>query len=237
MPLPEQPPPDAPAPPPGPEALKSRAKMTLIYWIGGLSILGLMLMFAGAPLLLRSKVSADRTEALNNIRQIGLALSDFEMDYGTFPAAATIPDVKATTSTSLTLDDSSSNKLFRQLIASGLKSEKPFYARAPGCRRPDNIFNSEATALCKGECAFSYVVDLNSSVNPSLPLVMTPMAWGTRSFYRPKHFGDKAIILHVDYSATVMQVRPDGAVTLGGGLTLFDPKVWGGVKPDLRWQE
>ena len=114
MPLPEQPPPDAPAPPPGPEALKSRAKMTLIYWIGGLSILGLMLMFAGAPLLLRSKVSADRTEALNNIRQIGLALSDFEMDYGTFPAAATIPDVKATTSTSLTLDDSSSNKLFRQ---------------------------------------------------------------------------------------------------------------------------
>jgi hypothetical protein len=33
-----QPPPDLPAPPPGFEALESRKKMNLIYWIGGLSV-------------------------------------------------------------------------------------------------------------------------------------------------------------------------------------------------------
>lgn len=234
---PEQPPPDAPAPPPGVEALKSRAKMRLIYWIGVLSILGLMLLLATAPLFLRAKKASERTEALNHIRQIGIALFEFDAEYGSFPSAATIPDVKAYTRTTITLDDSSSNKLFRQLIAYGVQSERPFYAKVPGSKMPDDVLNSDATALSKGECAFSYVTGLNSSGNPSLPFVMTPMVWGTQSFYRPKGFGEKAIILRLDNSATPMQVRKDGAVLVGSGLTLFDPRIWGSVKPDLRWPE
>jgi hypothetical protein len=34
-----------------------------------------------------------------------------------------------------------------------------------------------------------------------------------------------------------MHIRGDNLINVGGGLTLFDPKVWGSVKPDLRWPE
>lgn len=108
MPLPEQPPPDAPAPPPGPEALKSRAKMTLIYWLGGLSIFGLALMFT-FPVTLRARKATERTRALNNVRQIGLSLFEFEADYGSFPSATTVPDVKSRTGKTLGFGDGSSN--------------------------------------------------------------------------------------------------------------------------------
>jgi hypothetical protein len=197
----------------------------------------LLLMFFVAPLVLKSRKASERTEALNNARQIGISLFEFDAEYGSFPSSATIPDVKAATSTSLTLDDSSSNKLFRQLIAYGLKSERPFFADIPGIRRPDDIFSSDATAISKGECGFSYVTGLSTRDNPDLPVIMTPMAWGTQSFYRTKAFGEKAIVLRLDNSATPMVVLEDGRVTLGGGLTLFDPKLWGSVKPDLRWPE
>jgi hypothetical protein len=197
-----------------------------------------MLMFS-TPVVLKSRKASDRTEALNNIRQIGLALFEFEADYGSFPSAATIPDVKVRTSTLLTLDDSSSNKLFRQLIANGLKSEKPFWAKTNETpKKPDDGFNSDATALAKGECAFSYAVGLKSTDDPGLPIVMTPMISGTRKFSTPKSLGEKAIVLRLDNSATALQIRQDNNLAhVGGGRTLFDPSVWGSVKPDLRWPE
>ncbi|QJE95775.1 hypothetical protein [Luteolibacter luteus] len=237
MSLPLQPPPDAPAPPPGPEALRSQRRLRLILWGGAGCMFTLLLMFFVAPLVLKSKVVSQRAVALNNARQIGISLFEFDAEYGSFPSAATIPDVKAATSTSLTLDDSSSNKLFRQLIAYGLKSERPFFADIPGTRRPDDIFSSDATAISKGECGFSYITGLNSSGNPKLPVVMTPMEPGTQSFYQLKQFRKEAIILRLDNSASPASIEKNGAVVVGGGLTLFDPKLWGSVKPDLRWPE
>jgi type II secretory pathway pseudopilin PulG len=39
-----------------------------------------------APVLIRKKHRGpDRTEAINNIKQIGLMLAEFETDYGKFP--------------------------------------------------------------------------------------------------------------------------------------------------------
>ena len=175
---------------------------------------------------------------VNNMRQIGAALFEFEADYGSYPYSSTIPEVKSRTGTGLTLDDSSSNKLFRQLLVSGpIKSEKPFHAAIPRTKRPDDIFNSDTTALEKGECVFSYVVGLKSSDDPGLPIVMTPMISRTQTFSTPKSLGEKAIILRLDNSATTSQIQRDGNVVIGGGRTLFDPSVWGSVRPDLRWPE
>jgi hypothetical protein len=175
-----QPPPDVPAPPAGPEALKSRRKMELIYWLGGICM-GFVLIGIGTPFTLRSKVASERAEALNNARQIGLGLFGFEADYGSFPSVTTIPDVKSRTGTTLTLGDGSSNQLFRQLLVTYLKSEKPFYAKIPGAKRPNDVFHSDATALTKGECAFSYITGLRSSDDPDLPIAMTPMVSGTQT--------------------------------------------------------
>ncbi len=204
---------------------------------GGLSILGLVLLFAGAPLVLRSKKATDRTLALNNVRQIGLALFEFELDYGRFPDASTIPEVQRKTSTPLTLGTGSSNQLFRQLLATVLKSEKPFYANIPGAKRPDDVFHSDATVLAKGECAFSYVAGLRSSDTPQVPVVMTPMIPGTRRFSTATVLNEKAVILRLDQSAKAETINDRGHVMIGGGRTLFDPALWGGIAPDLKWPE
>ena len=55
-----------------------------------------------APVILKQRKAADRTEALNNVRQIGLSLFEFDAEYGSFPDNNTAEDVKEATGTVLT---------------------------------------------------------------------------------------------------------------------------------------
>lgn len=140
--------------------------MTNIIY-GGLTCITLLVLIGMIyPFIFKTRGGRgyDRTEALNNIRQIGLGLYEFDSEYGQFPDKGTIAAVKADTGTKLTLDDSSSNKLFRQLIAAGLKSEKLYWAKtAISPRKPDDVFGTDSTALRAGECGFAYVAGLKSS--------------------------------------------------------------------------
>lgn len=184
------------------------------------------------------KRPANRTEALNNIRQVGLALSEFDAEYGRFPDASTIPRVKADTGITLTLDDSSSNKLFRQLIALGLKSEKPFWAKtAISPKKPDEVFGTDATALAPGECGFAYIAGLKSTDSPDTPLVMAPLLPGKFTFDR-KPYDGRAVFLFLDQSAMALPIEKDGRVMLDG-MDIFDPRqpFWKGKAPDIKWPE
>jgi hypothetical protein len=238
MDLPPQPPPDVPAPPPGPEAIRSRKVMTGIYWIGGLSIAILGILFLLSPVILRSKKAPNRTEAIHNLKQIHVALINFEADYGRFPDATIIADVQSKTHTSLALGTVSSNDYFRQLIATGTKSEKIFWAKTPSTpRRPNDVLGPDA--LKKGECSFAYVAGLASSDDPGIPVAMTPMIAGTDEF-DPNVFGDKAIVLRIDGSVMAETIRTDNSkVSIRGGKTLLDPSLpyWRGKAPDLKWPE
>ena len=179
-----------------------------------------------------------RTETLNNIRRLGLALSEFDAEYGRFPDKSTIPLVQASTGTKLTLDDSSSNKLFRQLIAAGLKSEKLFWAPLEGGpRKPDDVFGTDGSALRAGECAFAYIAGLKSSDAPEAPVVMAPLIKGKRAFDRLSFHG-KAVILFLDNSAKSLPIEKDGRVMLNG-MDIFDPRqpYWKGKAPDIKWPE
>jgi hypothetical protein len=240
MSLQPQPPPDAPAPPPGPEALRSRRKMKLIWWLGGISVAFPVLFGLLAPLFLKARRASERTEALNNIRQVGMALFEFDADYGRFPDASTIAEVKRRTSTPLTLTAASSNQLFRQLLVTGVKTEWPFYARIPGSRKPDDVFHSDVRALGKGECGFSYVAGLSSSSDPATPVVMTPMNRGTKTFDLKAKFGERAIVLRPDNSASAHVVRTTTSQAIAtNGRDIFDPAqpYWHGKAPDLKWHE
>jgi hypothetical protein len=50
-----QPPPDAPAPPPGPEAIRSRRIMKNILWLGAVSIALILLSTLVLPVIFRTK--------------------------------------------------------------------------------------------------------------------------------------------------------------------------------------
>ena len=175
---------------------------------------------------------------MSNLKQVGLALHDFESEYGAFPDATTAVNVKAETGTTLTLGTASSNQMFRQLIATGLKSEKIFWGNsAMTPRKPDDVFSSDATALTPGECAFAYVAGMSSHGDPRAPLAMTPVIPGTWKF-DPKPFQGDAIVLFIDSSVRRLPIDRHGNVTIGG-KNLFDPTqpYWHGKTPDIKWPE
>ncbi len=236
-----QPPPNAPAPPPSAAALRSQKWRNWIWAVGILSVIGIVLLL---PLVIRPHRhrGSDHTEAINNARQIGIALFEFETEYGHFPNATTIPMVrKANPTTTIPMGSSSSNDCFRQLIAAEIaQSERMFHARTSTSRKPDGVFLGTA-ALEKGECGFAYIAGLSSSDHPFTPIVIAPLVPGKRRFdYKlcKKYYGGKAIILHLDNSASSHPVDKSGHVYIGG-KDLFDPTqpFWGGKVPDVKWPE
>ena len=237
MDLPEQPPPDVPAPPPGPEAVRSRQVMQRIIVAGVLSIIGILMI----PLVvhvLRGPRHLSSTEAINNARQVHLALFNFDADYGRFPDGSTIAAVKADTGTAVTLGTSSSNEMLRQLLVTVAKSESIFWAySAITPRKPDQVMNG-SHALEKGECAFAYVAALSSSSDPATPVLMAPVDPGKRCFERRKDYQNKAVVLFLDGSAKTFPIDKHGKVQVSG-MDIFDPRqpFWGGKAPDVKWPE
>ena len=209
-------------------------------WLAVLALAVLVIAGIGlsAPVILRSPRAADRTEALNNIRQVGMSLFEFESEYGRFPDASTVAKVKERTKTELDLGTTSSNQLFRQLIAAGLKTEKPFWCKSDWSKKkPDNVF-TPGKALRAGEVGFAYIAGLESSGTVETPVVVAPLIPGTTRF-DPKPFKGKAVILCLDNSAKAMNIREEDGEVWVNGMNLFDPRqpFWGGKKPDIKWAE
>jgi hypothetical protein len=210
--------------------------MRWILWIGGSCFAFSVIAILSSPVVLRSGRKSDLTEALHNVRSLHLALLDFDNDYGAFPDGSTIPEVKAATGTTLALGSSTSNELFRQLIASGTRSESIFWAKSAGTpRKPNNLLGADT--LKKGECAFTYIAGLSSSSDPNAPVAMVPVIPGTWKF-DPKPFKGKAVVLRCDGSAKAEPIDKHGHVMIGG-LNLFDPRqpYWRGKAPDIKWPE
>jgi hypothetical protein len=238
MDLPPQPPPDVPAPPPGPEAIRSRRVMRRIIVTGTLSIIGLILLGLASRVIFRTRGPHNGSEAISNAKQVGLCLIEFDAEYGCFPNASTIAAVNADTGSRLPLGPSSSNEIFRQLFATGNKSEKIFWASSSITpRKPDDVIHGNQ-ALKKGECAFAYVAGLSTSDDPDTPLLMAPVDPAIGRFERRKDYGKTAVILFVDGSVKRLPIDKHGQVEING-MDLFDPRqpFWKGKAPDIKWPE
>jgi hypothetical protein len=176
-------------------------------------------------------------EAVTNARQIGMALFEFETEYGKFPDASTIEKVREKTGTDMSLGTKSSNDFFRQLLATEIEQrESVFYARISDTQRADGVFTG-TKALEKGECGFTYLLGASSQSNPKRPLVITPMIPGTDRF-DPKRFDGKAVVLRMDNSVTSLTIDKDGHCLLDG-RNLMDPQhpIWQGNAPTIAWPE
>jgi hypothetical protein len=229
-----QPPPDAPAPPPSAHAIRSQRKMAWIWIIGIVSVIFCLLV---APTLFRKRGNHDQPEVVSNIRQIGLALFEFEQAYGSMPDFDTGKTVRDDTLTSLKLGTVTSNDFFRQLIAAEItQSEQMFYARVQGSRKPDSVITG-TKALEKGECGFTYLIGAFKGCNPERPLVVTPMIPDTDRF-DPKPFKGKVVVLKADNCVTTLPIDKSGHAILFG-KNLMDPAhpVWEGKPPAIAWPE
>src|SRR6478735_4403542 len=93
-----------------------------------------------APMVIRQRKKADQTEAVSNARQIGMALFEFETEYGSFPDAATATAVATATETPA-VSGTTSNDRFRQLIRAGItENEAMFFAKTGFSKKPDGVY-------------------------------------------------------------------------------------------------
>jgi hypothetical protein len=204
-------------------------------WIVGILVIAVA--FFSTPPRGGCKISAVQVEAVNNARQIGLALSEFAREYGTMPDAGTIEKVRQNTGTDLKLGTKSSNDFFRQLLAANtVQSESMFFAMISGTHKPDNVFTG-AKALEKGECGFTYLPGAFDGCDPRRPVAVTPMIPSTDRF-DPKPFKGKAVVLRMDSSVTSIPITKDGHLIVSG-MNLFDPShpIWQGKPPVIAWPD
>jgi hypothetical protein len=181
---------------------------------------------------------ASHTEVVNNARQIGMALSEFQKEYGEMPNENTVVQVRQKTGKDLRLKLRSSNEYFRQLLASGTaRNESVFYAQVSGNHKPDNVFTG-ATALAKGECGFTYLLGAPERCNPSRPILVAPMIPGTDRF-DPKPFDGKALVLRMDNTAFLIPIAIKTGKVMKGRLNLMDPTnpIWEGKPPTIAWPD
>lgn len=181
--------------------------------------------------------SADRNEATSNLRQIGLALFEFQAEYDNMPDFDTAAKVKKSKGSDLPMGKNSSNDFFRQLFAAEIcENETIFYAKIPGTQHPDNQFSQNKT-LEKGECGFTYFLGATMGCNSARPTVATPMIPGTDRF-NPKPFVGKAIVLKADNSVMTLPIDKYGHV-IWEGKNLMDPThpVWEGRPPSIAWPD
>ncbi len=213
---------------------------SLEYTLGILILLGsVAAIFIWYELRMRQRSERHRyAQAVSNARQIGLALMEFDIEYGSYPEKPTVLSVtKSHPAHGYDLSGTSSNALFRQLFAVGFtQSEQMFYANIPGTIRPDSII-TPGEALKKGEVGFSYISGLSSKDDPLTPLVIASLIPGTTKF-DPEPFKGQTVVLHIDGSYRSYPISVDGHV-YDKGINLLSPKhpVWKGKVPDIRYPE
>jgi hypothetical protein len=235
-----QPPPDAPVPPPSAVAIRSRRFRFWIWIVGLVSVACVILVLRNVILVQRN--NAFTTEAHANLRAMTCAFGEFDTDYGRFPDASTITEVRDRTGSLTPLGTKTSNDFLRQLIvAEILPTEVACYAAIAGCHKPDNRMGGTLT-LEKGECGFSYIVGQSSKDNPERPLVVTPLIPGTNRF-DPKPFNGFAIVLIIGGcpggSVRIEPINKRGEVIDSSGKHILDPAnpIWAGEPPVVVWPE
>jgi hypothetical protein len=186
-------------------------------------------------MVIRQRKKADQTEAVNNARQIGLALFEFETEYGKFPDSETAQSVATATDTTAASGDSANDR-FRQLIRAGIaQSEAMFYAKTAFTKKPDNIYNTDEKALEAGEVGFGMITKadgkgLSASGNPSRPIIAAPFTETLDGRFDSDFYDGKAVVLKLDNSATSLNiVKTSGRVLMNGKdlLATGDDTVWG----------
>jgi len=196
-----------------------------------------------APMVIKQRKKADQTEAVNNAKQIGLALFEFENEYGSFPDNTTATAVATATGTAA-VSGAQSNDRFRQLIRAGFtQSETMFYCKSAYTTKPDGVTTTDAQALAKGEVGFGIIMNgttgMTAAGNPGRPVVAAPFtSLANADTFDPDLFDGKAVVLKVDNSVTSLSIKlSDNTLAINGSpiLTTGADTVWGAISTVPAW--
>lgn len=193
-----------------------------------------------APMVIRQRKKADQTEAVNNARQIGLAMLEFENEYGSFPESQLSATINENTGTNLAPAAlATSNDAFKQLLAAGIAgSEVMFWCKtAYSTVKPDNVYNTATEMLKAGDVGFGYIMNgdraFSSSGNTGRVLVAAPLKYSTafdNGLFDKDMYDSKAVVLKLDNSVTSLNINANNQAVMGAGrnlLSVGEATVWG----------
>ncbi len=178
-------------------------------------------------------LKAKQTSVVNKLRQLGLALFEFERDYDSFPNAETAKMVKENIGKEILLKTDTADDCFRQLVDTGfMNDDKILTMESPAADEPKQ---GEPAVDPRKKVAFAYSYGMSASGNPDRPLAFYPLLDGKTTF-DPTPLCGKAVILFVDQNVRSFPIEKDGRVLIRG-KDMFDPEqpYWGGKKPAIKW--
>lgn len=192
-----------------------------------------------APMVIRQRKKADQTEAVNNIRQIGFAMLEFDSDYGSYPGTTSLAQLD--TGPVVGSVGGNSNGYFQMFFQAGLtSSEAMFFCKAKRTSKPDGVIATQTDCLKAGEVGFGYCVDTgnegyNSAGNPARPLIMAPLSLGaTSATFDPDPFDKNAVLLRGDNSVSSLKINATSFFVSQGGVNPFDAgatSIWASATP------
>jgi prepilin-type N-terminal cleavage/methylation domain-containing protein len=197
-----------------------------------------------APMIMGQIKKANKAEAISNSKQIGLALFEFDSDYGSYPDADTLTEVSEAFPNAEVVPTGAadSNACFQQLLQAGIvKSEEIFYSKATGTRKPDGDISSATEAIAAGECGFGYIMNgtdaYSTAGNSSRVIVVSPLVEGGGDTFDINPFGGVAVLYKIDNSASAVKIRSDEGAEDGpaiiAGKDFLEAKFWGTTTPTI----
>lgn len=204
----------------------SAAGFTLIELLVVIAIIAVLAGIA-LPVFTSVQTKGAQTKALSNGKQIGLALRLYAGDNNGIYPSFTV-DANGPTTTAV----SSSNDAFCQLFPNYVKSEAIFWlSKSKWCSTnpPDEVQDAtltvpSTTTLKSGENEWAYVLGLNDSSNPSVPLIANGFVIGGETSHKYSKDqteqggvwkGTNAIVIRADSSGTVEKVNPAALTVVG----------------------
>ncbi len=218
-----------------------RAGFTLVEL---LVVIVIIVTLAGlaTPRLIKMIKKGDQMTAISNGKNLMASMIEFNNEYGSFPDKETAKAVTERMGSPLSLSGDSANDYFRQLIAANVvKSEDPFFAKTSISRtRPDNKMTG-SEALKGGEVGFAYIMNgavALSNDDPNRIIAVTPLLNNSaKGDFDPDPM-DKAVMVYLDSSVRLLDIRNDKKISMGKGKTLLDSgegTIWGeDIKPIIK---
>lgn len=189
----------------------------------------------------RPRGGPDFRQELNNMRQIGFALIEFETEFGKMPDDTTIERVRERyPDTRVPMGNRSSNDYFHQFFAARIvENPSIFYGTGVATHRASEVVDGQPP-LPPGTCGFAYIIRDGGSKPPTTPLVLYPLIRGELRFDQKlsKRHGNRVIILAMDNSAKSYPLDRKGRLIING-RDFFDPAQphWGGGTFRVVWPE
>lgn len=182
------------------------AAFTLIELLVVITIIAILAGIA-LPVFNTVVMNAQQTDALNNARQIGIALKCYGNDSG-----GNYPDGKNSYGEQIV----TSNDAFRSLLPTYLDSEKVFtVSRSKAGPKCDNKIEPQSEILRPGENHFAYIAGLNVSSNSNWPVIVDSTD-GTGHYTKIETDfggtwkGTKTVVVRADTSAAVVPLQGTG---------------------------